>query len=191
MKDKKILKLTEIAILTALIVVMSFTPIGYLNYGLIAITFLMIPVAVGGIVIGPGASAVLGLVFGITSIAQAFGINEFGTLLMTINPFGTFVVLVVARVLAGFLCGVVYKGMEKICKAMPVNMAVASFSASAFNTVFYVGFILLFFGNDSEVGSIVWASLTIILLLNAVVEAIACTIVGTAVGVALKKSLHR
>lgn len=189
MKDKKILKLTELAILVAIIVVMSFTPLGYLRYGLISITFLMIPIAIGGIVIGPGASAILGLAFGITSIAQTFGIDAFGTTLMSINPFGTFVVLVVARVLAGFLCGVIYKGISKACKVDAVNMAVTSFSASALNTLFYVSFILLFFGQDSQVGETVWASLTLILLLNAVVEAIACTIVGTAVSLALKKAI--
>ena len=47
--SKKVLLLTQTAILTAIIFLMSFTPIGYLKVGFVEITFLVIPVAVGAI----------------------------------------------------------------------------------------------------------------------------------------------
>ena len=81
MKKYDTKKLVLLALLTGLLVLMAFTPIGYLNIGPLSITFNMIPVAIGAVALGPTGSAVLGLVFGITSFAQCFGISAFGTVL--------------------------------------------------------------------------------------------------------------
>ena len=56
---EKIYKLTLTAVLTALIFVMAFTPLGYLKIGTVSITFLMIPVVIGAIVGGPSVGTVL------------------------------------------------------------------------------------------------------------------------------------
>lgn len=183
--------MTQTAILAAIIIVMSITPLGYLSVGIIEITFLMIPIAVGGIVLGPVASTVLGLVFGLTSLVQAFQQGGFNMILMQFNPIGFILTLVVARVLAGAGCGLVYKGMSKICKKQTVNMAVASFSASAFNSAFYLSMLLLFFGSIPDYGAEIWAMFTFALAVNATVEAVACTVIGTAVSAALNKAMKR
>ena len=47
-KHQKTLKLVETAMLAAIVVLMSFTPIGYLKVGALSITFIMIPVVIGG-----------------------------------------------------------------------------------------------------------------------------------------------
>ncbi|MEE1247368.1 MAG: ECF transporter S component, partial [Acutalibacteraceae bacterium] len=61
-KNKEnIYKLTLTAVLTALIFVMAFTPLGFLKIGVVSITFLMIPVVIGAIIGGPAVGAVLGL----------------------------------------------------------------------------------------------------------------------------------
>ena len=62
----RIVFMAEMALLIALILLMSFTPIGYLQtpWGL-QITFIVVPVAIGAVVLGPGAGAALGLVFAI------------------------------------------------------------------------------------------------------------------------------
>ena len=50
---EKIYKLSLAAVLTALIFVMAFTPLGYLKVGVVSITFLTIPVVIGAIIGGP------------------------------------------------------------------------------------------------------------------------------------------
>ena len=60
--SKKVLLLTQTAILTAIIFLMSFTPIGYLKVGFVEITFLVIPVAVGAILLGPAVGTFLGFI---------------------------------------------------------------------------------------------------------------------------------
>lgn len=46
-------RLTVLAMLAAVIVLMTFTPIGYLKVGAVSITFIMIPVVIGAVVTGP------------------------------------------------------------------------------------------------------------------------------------------
>ena len=109
MKQKKTVFMAEIAILAALILIMAFTPIGYLRIGALSLTLLMIPVSVGAVVMGPLAGAGLGCLFGLTSFAQCFMGDVLGSILAAKNIFFTFVVCVVSRTLAGLLCGVVYR----------------------------------------------------------------------------------
>ncbi len=51
----------QLALLTAIELIMAFTPLGYLKIGPVSITFMAIPVAVGAIVLGPISGAFFGL----------------------------------------------------------------------------------------------------------------------------------
>ena len=50
-------KLVTIGLLTAILLLMAYTPLGYLNIGPLAITFNMIPVAIAAITLGPAGGA--------------------------------------------------------------------------------------------------------------------------------------
>jgi uncharacterized membrane protein len=76
-RKQTIKTIAVLGILIALTLVMAFTPVGYLKVGAVSISFLMIPVAVGAIAVGPWAGALLGAVFGITSFVQCFGADPF------------------------------------------------------------------------------------------------------------------
>ena len=96
---------TLLGLLTAVLLVLSMTPLGYLNIGPLAISFNMIPVAVGAAALGPVGGAVLGAVFGMTSFLQCLGIggsSAMGVILFDINPFFAFVQRFVPRLLTGF-----------------------------------------------------------------------------------------
>ena len=93
--------LTTLGILTAIILVMSFTPLGYIKTLGLEITLLHIPVILGAALTGPVGGMVLGGVFGLTSFFQCFGLSTFGTTLFSINPAGTFIVCVIPRILLG------------------------------------------------------------------------------------------
>ena len=67
--------MVQMAILIAIMIILAFTPLGYLKFGLIEITLMVIPVAVGAIVLGPLCGAILGGVFGLTSFIQCFGFS--------------------------------------------------------------------------------------------------------------------
>lgn len=195
MSKSKILSLTENAMLAAIVVLMAFTPVGYLQIGLVKMTFIMIPVAVGAITLGEKSGAFLGLVFGITSFVQCFGLDIFGTTLMSINPIYTFIMCIVPRIALGYLCGLVYKALAKFKKGVAV--VVASLSAPIFNTVFFMTLLMLFFGNSDYIMSMragtenLWAFLVAFVGLNGVMEILTTTVITPPVALAVEKATKK
>lgn len=106
--------MVEMALLIAIILIMAFTPIGYIKTFGLEITLIVVPVAVGAVVLGPAAGAILGGVFGLTSFIQCFGMSAFGAMLLSINPAGTFVVCFVTRLVMGWLTGLIAQGLKKV-----------------------------------------------------------------------------
>lgn len=184
-----------LGILIGLIVLMAFTPLGYLRTSAVSISFLMIPVAIGALAKGPWAGALLGTVFGITSFVQCFGMDLFGTYLASKNVVFTFIMCVICRALAGFLAGLVFKGISKLTRNSFVRSSLTGLSAAIFNTVLFVGALILLFGKatvseatgiDPSLGII--ALFAAIVGINAVLEAIAAFILTGGIGVALFKA---
>ena len=94
--------LTQLALLAAILLVMNYTPLGYLQLGPLSASLLTVPVAIGAMTMGPLAGAILGGIFGATSFIQMVeGKSAMGAALFSVNPFGAFVVSFVARVLDG------------------------------------------------------------------------------------------
>lgn len=190
MNKKKILYLTELAILVAVILLMAFTPLGYLRMPMVQITFLTIPVIVGAVVMGPLAGGILGGVFGLTSLAQCFGIDPFGMALMAINPVFTGILCLVPRILVGVLAGHIFKLFPK--KNIGAFIT-ASISGALLNTVLFIGGLMLMFGTSSyitglitEMGSgSVWLFFVAFVGINGLVEAGTCAVIGTAVSKAV------
>ena len=91
MKTKKFntSQLTILGLMSGILFLMAYTPLGYLNVGPLAVTFNVIPVAICAIVLGPTGGAVAGAVFGLTSYMQAMGIggvSALGSALFQISP---------------------------------------------------------------------------------------------------------
>ena len=102
--------LTQLALLVAILLVLNYTPLGYLQIGPLSASLLTVPVAIGAMTMNPMAGAILGGVFGATSFIQAVeGKSAMGAALFQVSPAGTFVVCFVARVLMG-LCTALFMG---------------------------------------------------------------------------------
>lgn len=193
-RRRKTLFLAQNAILTALIVLMAFTPIGYLQIGVVKMTFIMIPVAVGAITLGEKSGAFLGLVFGVTSFIQCFGLDLFGATLFGINPLYTFIMCIVPRVLMGYLCGVIYKLVAR--KKKKFALVFASFLAPVLNTTFFMSLLLLFFGESDYImgirnGAELLPFLVAFVGLNGVMEIVTTTVIGPPVASAVKKATQK
>ncbi len=192
MKQTKTTTLVQIGILSAIIAIMSFTPLGYLRTFGLSITFLPIPVAVGAIVINKKAGAFLGGVFGVMSIIQCFGFEPFGTMLMSINPLFAVLLCLVPRIIAGFLAGLIFEVMHKSNNKGILSYALASLSTALLNTLIFVPMLMLFYGNTDFLqgmnpdGLNVFSFMVAFVGINGVVEAISTLIIGTAVA----KSVH-
>ena len=109
MKTKvKTTQITTLGLMMAILLLMAYTPLGYLNIGPLAITFNVIPVAISAIALGPAGGAAAGSIFGLTSFLQCIGIGGqriMGDALFNINPAPAFIQRFVPRFLVGLLVG--------------------------------------------------------------------------------------
>lgn len=196
MRSKKTLTMVQIAILIAVLLVMSFTPLGYLKIGILSISLLSIPVVIGAMLIGPEAGALLGLVFGLTSFAQCFGADAFGAALLNINPFGTFFMCVPTRMLMGYLAGLIFRGIHRADRTRTVSYFAGGLSGAVLNTVFFMGALLLFFWNSEYIqglsgGNGIWAFLAAMVGFNGILEAVVCCAAGGAISKAVSRALKQ
>ena len=190
LNQKKLQDLTLTAVLAAIVLLMSFTPLGYLRVGFVSITFLTIPVAIGAMVVGPTAGLFLGTLFGVTSLIQAIMGDPFGQFLLGVNPFLTGVLCIVPRALMGFLAGILFKLYVKWIEGEKIfPMIAGGATASLLNTIFFVGGFIgfyLIYRNHPDFGSYsVWGIILSVLTLNVLIE----LWVGLAVSAAVSRAL--
>ena len=186
---------TLLGLLTAVLLVLSMTPLGYLNIGPLAISFNMIPVAVGAAALGPVGGAVLGAVFGMTSFLQCLGIGGsswMGVILFDINPLFAFIQRFAPRLVTGFLVGLIYKGSRKFVKA-GIAGGVAGFFAALLNTVLFMGALILLYGNTQYLTDLIAGRNIIVFVctfvgINAVAEMLVSTLVTGALCTALERA---
>lgn len=190
----KTTQITMLGLMMAILLLMAYTPLGYLNIGPLAITFNVIPVAISAIILGPAGGAAAGAIFGLTSFLQCIGIggqSVMGAALFNINPVLTIVQTIVPRVLDGLLLGYIYKGMRKRANTY-ISCAVTGFFSAFFNTAFFMTFLVLLFGHTSYLQDMIGGKNIIVFIcafvgINAVCEMLVSTAVTAAVGTPLSR----
>ena len=144
-------ELTSTAMMVAIVVLMSFTPLGYLRTLGLSVSLLTIPVAIGAMVLGPKVGLILGLTFGLTSYYQCFAGSPFGAMLLSINPLYTFLVCVPTRMLVGWFTGLIFQQLQKRGILKTASFFIGGFVAALFNTIFYMGVLILLFWNTEYI----------------------------------------
>ena len=186
---------TLLGLLTAILMVLSMTPLGYLNIGPLAISFNMIPVAVGAAALGPVGGAVLGAVFGMTSFLQCLGIggsSAMGVILFDINPLFAFLQRFLPRLITGFTVGIIYKIVRRFCK-VGIAGGLTGFFAALLNTVLFMGALILLYGNTQYLTDLIAGRNIIVFVctfvgINAVAEMVVSTLVTAALCTALERA---
>lgn len=198
-------RMAQLGILTAIILVMGMTPIGYIHIpGLgLEITLIVIPVALGAILLGPLSGLFLGAVFGLTSFYQCFTpMSPFGATLLSINPILTFLVCFPTRTLMGFLTGLSYHLVVKHAKSEGGKVGthiMANVLGALMNTLFFMTALCLCFYNTEYIQSIkegLNAKNPLMFVIyfvgiNGLVEAICAIVIGSAISYPLEKVLRR
>lgn len=116
-----------LGVLVALVVVLqlwgSMIPIGAAGLNL---SFVLIPVTLGAILLGPVAGLILGFVFGfIVLMTGVAGTNFFTAYVLTDSPFITTLTCLIKGMAAGGVAGVVYNLIKKKNKYVAVFVAAA------------------------------------------------------------------
>ena len=187
--------LAILGLMTALLILFSFTPIGTIPIGPLSITLNVIPVAVAAIALGPVGGLIMGCVFGLLSFLQCLGIgipSGMGITLFSIDPFLAFIQRFIPRALDGFLVGLIFRALEKKPGFRPACF-IAGFCSAFLNTAFFMSALVLLFGNTEYVRGLMNGRSFLVFVcafvgVNAVVEMLVCTVVSGFVGSALHRA---
>ena len=202
MKNTKTKAIVILGLMTAVLLLFSFTPIGTIPIGPLSITLNIIPVAIAAIALGPVGGLAMGSVFGLLSFLQCIGIgvpSGMGAILFDINPFLAFVQRFVPRALDGLLIGLLHQALTNKIGGKASSF-ITGFCSAFLNTAFFMTSLVLLFGKTEYVqglyqkfGQEQTLSGTFLFIcafvgFNAVVEMIVSTIVSGGVGTALYAS---
>ncbi|SLM85574.1 Substrate-specific component PanT of predicted pantothenate ECF transporter [Vagococcus fluvialis bH819] len=203
MKTKQ---LTLTAIFLSIILLFSFTPLGFINLGFIKATLVHVPVIIGAIILGPRIGAFLGLTFGILSIvinttapsALSFAFSPFIPVLGTNETsLWALVIALVPRILTGVIPFYVFKWLQK--KELKSNTAlfIAGVSGSLINTILVMNLIYFVFqdayatAKQMVIGAGLYKAVLSVILINGVPEALIAGIATSAVASILLKVYHK
>ncbi len=185
--SSKVRQTTLTAILAAIVILMAFTPLGYLRVGPVSITFLVIPVVIGGMTLGPVRGGFLGAVFGATSFAQCFMGDPFGAALVSLNPMAAAAACFIPRILIGVVAGLLFPLLMKLSKNSAVSFIGTAVGGTLNNTVRFVGMVVGFFQGSYFGGSPFWTIFAGFFTVNVALE----LVVGVIVSAALSAVLDR
>lgn len=197
-KNVDVRYLVSLAMMCAVLLVLGMTGIGFIQLPVIKATTMHIPVILGAILLGPGAGAVLGGVFGLCSIWA--NTTAPGLLSFAFSPFMTteglpgvlksLWIALVCRILLGLLAGWFWKLFKKVLKKDYVALPVTAALASVCHTILVMGSIYILLAQQYADAKNVAASAVFDLVLGTIVasgipEAIAAAILVTGIGKAL------
>lgn len=209
MKRTNTYTLAMMSMFSALVMLLSFVPyIGYIKLPFLAIqaTTIHIPVIVGSILLGPKCGAVLGGVFGLTSLIN--NTIQPGIISFCFSPFIdlgdglggnplSLIICFVPRILVGIVPYYVYKGFRKIGGISGVKnklwLLMAGVCGSLTNTVLVMGMIYLFFGTQYAAAkqiayeAVIGVILSVVAV-NGTLEAITAAVIASFAVVAIEKA---
>lgn len=135
MHDKKTLRLVQVSLLVAIIVVLQTVSYILSKFAIlpVSISLVFIPIVIGGFALGIKYGAILGFSFGtITFIGCVTGIDAGGQMLFAANPFITFLLCILKATVAATVSALLYKILSKVNSH--IRVAISSAVAPVINT---------------------------------------------------------
>ena len=141
--NPKVGRLARMALLVAIIILLTFTPLGYITLPFIAATTIQMPVIIGAVMMGPMAGLALGIAFGLSALCKVLmmpGADLVATAILSYNFFLYAVIAIVPRGLMGWLSGLLFAGLNKtLPNQRLISYGITGFVGSMLNTIFYLG----------------------------------------------------
>lgn len=205
-RQTKVLGLVQTALFAALIILMASIPfLGYIPLGFTRATIIHIPVILGAVLLGPEKGAVLGAVFGLTSLVNntmnptvtSFVFSPFYSVGEIKGGLPSLVICFVPRILAGVVPYYVYQLVRRVTakskSSMTVALGAAGLSGSLTNTLLVMNLIYIFFrdayASANQVASdAVYGIILTIIGMNGVPEAVVAALLVALIGRVLLKS---
>ena len=186
-KKVNVKKMTVIGVLSAISIMLSMTPLGFIPIGPTSATIMHIPVIIGAIIEGPVVGMAIGFIFGATSLLRALTMPTV-TSFVFVNP----IVSILPRVLMGLIVYYVYQLAMKLTKNVLISGWITGMVGSLVNTIGVLSMVYILYGAKfaEALGKNASAAKTLIFTIvttNGIPEAIVGGFVVSAVAVILKK----
>ena len=123
-------QITMVGMLSAISIFLGLTGLGFIPIPPVKATIMHIPVIIGAIIEGPVVGALVGLVFGLFSMYQAFT-APLPTSFIFWNP----IIAIVPRVLIGIVSYYVYSLLKKKIKNESINVGISAVLGTLTNTI--------------------------------------------------------
>lgn len=141
---KNVKKMTGVALLMALVVVLQLLGGMIPPVGGFTISLVLIPIVMGATLYGPQTGALLGAAFGVVVVIGCIsGTDVGGAMVFQANPILCVLVVMGKGILAGFLSGVVYAALKQ--KNSTLAMVLAAAVCPVVNTGTFVLCMAVFF----------------------------------------------
>ena len=148
--------MVSVALMAAIVIVLANTPLGMIQLPIIKATTVHIPVILGAILLGPGAGAILGAVFGICSLVSntmaptllSFAFSPFLSTTGIPGALKAIWISVGCRILIGVVAGWLWVLFTKIKLNQFIALPIAGFVGSMVNTVTVMGSIYFLFAQQ-------------------------------------------
>lgn len=131
-----------LAVLLALVIVLQIWGSG-VKIGTTSVSFVLIPIVLGAILLGPVAGAFLGCAFGVVVIVMGvMGVDYFTFVVFSDHPVLTVILCLVKGAAAGFVAGILFKALRG--KSESAAVLVSALAAPVVNTgLFILGALLM------------------------------------------------
>ena len=186
------IRMTQLALLIAIELIMAVTPLGYIMIPPISATLMHIPVIVGALVMGPKAGAALGTVFGLTSLWKA-STQATSPVDLAFSPFvsgkpiQSLIMCMGPRILLGVIAALLFKAFIKTFHGKErISIGLSAVLATICHTVMVLGLLALFF---SEFGMGVMTVVLSLVTVSSACEMLVAAIISVAVCIPLRRSL--
>lgn len=148
--------MVSVALMAAIVIVLANTPLGMIQLPMIKATTVHIPVILGAILLGPGAGAILGAVFGICSLVSntmaptllSFAFSPFLSTTGIPGALKAIWISVGCRILIGVVAGWLWVLFTKIKLNQFIALPIVGFVGSMVNTVTVMGSIYFLFAQQ-------------------------------------------
>ena len=148
--------MVSVALMAAIVIVLANTPLGMIQLPIIKATTVHIPVILGAILLGPGAGAILGAVFGICSLVSntmaptllSFAFSPFLSTTGIPGALKAIWISVGCRILIGVVAGWLWVLFTKIKLNQFIALPIVGFVGSMVNTVTVMGSIYILFAQQ-------------------------------------------
>ena len=196
--------LTGVALMAALIIVLASTPLGMIQLPIIRATTVHIPVIIGAAIFGPLAGAILGGVFGISSMITAtfspvllsFAFSPFLSTTGVHGALSAIWISIGTRILIGVVAGWLFILLKKFKTKDFIALPIVGFVGSMTNTVLVLGSIYVLLANEFAAAremsiDVVFSAIMAIVASAGIPEAIAAAVLVTVLGKVLLQLFHR